>query len=500
MKHTVRNLVYALTAAAAILTAADSYAQMPAASDTLYIRPQLPDSADVARYSRKNFWRAAGETLALDGIVWAWDRYVANSHWAHINIKTIKKNFQEGFYWDNDKLMTNNFFHPYHGSLFFEAGRANGYNYYQSALFAVAGSTLWEMVFEDNYPSISDVIATPTGGMALGEVMFRSADLVTDDSTWGWERAWREIAGCVIAPTRGINRLLTGQMWRRSATPGRIYGIPELSINVGFGAKMLVSTDSRSYQTSMPELMLDVEYGDRFAEKTTRPYDYFTLHSELHFNPKQPLVGNLEISGRLWGSTFMDKPHDKMNIGIYQNYDLCDSDSIPGVGQIPFKYALPTAVAATWMYRRQTSPETRFDAYASAVGVPLACVVSDHYQAQKRDYNYASGFGIKAGVSLLLGKGMANISLDNKFLGLYTWKGYDRNVKTRDCTYRQLNVMGDNSQAYVSVTDFRLDMRLWRQLYATFMLNHYYRFTHYRDFPSGHASEIGVHLLVSWLF
>lgn len=500
MKHTVRTIVLALAGTAALMTAADSYAQMPTALDTLTIRSQLPDSADVARLTKKNFWRATGEMLAVDGIVWAWDRYVADSDWAHISLASVKRNFREGFYWDNDKLMTNNFFHPYQGSLCYEAGRANGYNYYQSAIYAVAGSTLWEMFLEDNYPSISDMIATPTGGMALGEVFFRGADLITDDRSRGWERAGREIAALIIAPTRGFNRLFTGQMWRHSSTPGRIYGIPELSFNIGVGARMLSCTDSRSYQTSAPEIMLDMEYGDRFAEKTTRPFDYFTLHGELHINPNQPGVGDLEIAGRLWGKTFMEKEADKMNFGLYQNYDIYDTDSIPGVNNIPFKYALPTAVAATWMYRHESSPATRFDAFASAVAVPLGCVATDHYSAGKRNYNYSSGFGIKAGVALMLGKGMANISLTNKFFGFYCYQGYDKKIKTRDCNYRDLSVMGDRSQSYVNVTDLRLDMRIWRQLYMTFMVNHYYRHAHYRDFPSAHASEIGIHLLAAWRF
>lgn len=500
MKHTVRTLVLALAGTAALMTAADSYAQMPTALDTLTIHRQQPDSADVARLTKKNIWRAIGETAAADAIVWSWDRFVKDSGYSKISIHTIKRNFRDGFHWDNDKLMTNNLFHPYHGSLFFEAGRSNGYNYYQSMLFAIAGSATWEFFLEDNYPSINDIIATPVGGFALGEVFFRSADMITDDSSWGWERAGREIAGCLIAPSRGFNRLVTGQMWRRSATPGRIYGIPTFSMNVGLGVKTLCCTDSRSYQMYMPELMLDMEYGDRFAEKTTRAFDYFTLHGELHFNPNQPFIGDLEIHGRLWGKTFMDKPADKMNIGIYQNFDICDSDSIKGVGQIPFKYALPAAASATWMYRHQASPQTRFDAYASAVAIPLGCVVTDHFFSGRRDYNYAHGFGLKTGVSLMLGKGMANISLNNKFFGFYSWKGYDKDIVPRNYSYRDLSVMGDKSQAYVNVTDLRLDMRIWRQLYCTFMVNHYYRHTHYRDFPSNHASEIGVHLLAAWRF
>lgn len=74
---------------------------------------------------------------------WAFDRYVLRGFYSYISWETIKQNFRHGFDWDNDHLSTNMFAHPYNGSLYFNAGRSNGYNYWQSELFAIGGSAMW---------------------------------------------------------------------------------------------------------------------------------------------------------------------------------------------------------------------------------------------------------------------------------------------------------------------------------------------------------------------
>ena len=101
----------------------------------LLARPVLPDSADVLRNQKKNFWRAGAETVGFNIGLWAFDRYVQKGHFAYISWNSIKENFKHGFEWDNDHLSTNMFAHPYNGSIFYNAGRQNGYNFWQSELF-----------------------------------------------------------------------------------------------------------------------------------------------------------------------------------------------------------------------------------------------------------------------------------------------------------------------------------------------------------------------------
>ena len=125
----------------------------------------LPDSLDLAYYGKKNFGRSVATVVGVNLGVWSFNRFVMKEDFAYINKHTIRDNFKHGFVWDNDNLDTNMFFHPYHGNLYFNAARSNGYNYWQSGLFALGGSAMWELFMESEYPSTNDIIATPIGGM-----------------------------------------------------------------------------------------------------------------------------------------------------------------------------------------------------------------------------------------------------------------------------------------------------------------------------------------------
>ena len=111
--------------------------------------PYAPDSIDLAYYSKKRPFLAGKQILGMNMGLWAFDRYVLDAHYAYINIHTIKANLKKGFVWDNDQMGNNMFLHPYHGSLYYNAARSNGYNYWQSGAFALGGSSIWELFLEN---------------------------------------------------------------------------------------------------------------------------------------------------------------------------------------------------------------------------------------------------------------------------------------------------------------------------------------------------------------
>jgi hypothetical protein len=98
---------------------------------------------------------------------------------------TIKKNLKGGFVWDNDQMGTNMFLHPYHGNLYYNSARSRGFNYWESGLFALGGSAMWELFMENEYPSINDIIATPIGGLSLGRCFI-------ERPIWCWTIAVKE--------------------------------------------------------------------------------------------------------------------------------------------------------------------------------------------------------------------------------------------------------------------------------------------------------------------
>lgn len=465
------------------------------------VTPVPTDSVDsLDYYGKKHFWRASAEVVGFNLGLWAFDRYVQKGDFAYISWETIKENFKHGFHWDNDQLGTNTFLHPYNGSLFFNAGRANGFNFWQSEIFAIGGSAMWEFFMEREYPSTNDIIATPIGGAALGEIFFRLSDALIDERVGGAERFEREAAVFLISPMRGFNRLVTGRMWHRRATPGRVFGTPPISIRVSGGLKMLAYQGQLRRTRPGFAAQIDLEYGDRFEVKSTKPYDYFTVKAELQVMKSQPFLSQIAIQGRLLARELFDSYRTKGSIGLYQNFDFYDSDTIKGVEKVPYKLGIPASVGAGFMFRDIERHRWVLDAYAHVNGIILGSILSDHYRSDMRNYNWASGFSTKEGVNWVFNKDVFSISLQHEFYRLFTFHGYKTGVKPWEETYRTLNVQGDKSQASFHVTQARLDFRLWKRLYGTVDYTWYLRKTHYRDFPDVKSTSSSLRLMVTYKF
>lgn len=88
--------------------------------------------------------------------------------------------------WDNDQFSTNQFAHPYHGSLYFNSARTHGLNFWESCPYVLGGSLMWEFWGENEPAAINDVFSTTFGGIAIGEVLYRTSALALDDSQSGW--------------------------------------------------------------------------------------------------------------------------------------------------------------------------------------------------------------------------------------------------------------------------------------------------------------------------
>lgn len=226
--------------------------------------PQKPDSIDIAYYSKKEGWKAAAQIFTINMGVWGFDRYIQKADFAYINIHTIKDNLKHGFVWDNDQMGTNMFLHPYHGSLYYNSARSKGYGYWASGAFALGGSAMWELFLENEFPSVNDIIATPVGGLTLGEVFYRSSDLILDDRATGNNRFGREAAAFIIAPTRGLTRLINGDAWRKRTTSGKQFGIPDVSVEVSAGIRVLELKDQIFDKGMGGAITINLEYGDKF--------------------------------------------------------------------------------------------------------------------------------------------------------------------------------------------------------------------------------------------
>lgn len=461
------------------------------------IEPQLPDSADVAEGEKKHFWRATAEVMGFNVALWGFDRFIQHGDFSYINFRTVEENLSHGYNWDNDKLGTNTFLHPYTGNLYFNAARANGFNFWQSEVFSMFGSAMWETFMECEYPSTNDVIATPIGGAVIGETLFRSSDAVLDDRTTGWERFGREAAAFVISPMRGINRIITGQAWRVRSTTGRLFGRPNVAVRISAGVKAL-EFQGRIGDTHVGfASQIDVEYGDRF-EESSKPYDYFTVKAELQAMREQPLLSEIEIKGRLLDREIMKSSKAFASVGLYQHFDFYDSDTIKKYDKVPYKLGIPACVGVGVLYRDGDRRRCVFDAYAHANVVILGSILSDHYQTDERNYNWASGFSLKGGFNIVVDKNRFAFTLNHSYYRLFSWVGYRYGTDLNKVNFRTLNVMGDHSAASFNVTEARLDFKLMRRLYATLSATSYIRSTRYRDYPSVLSSSGSLRAMLTY--
>ncbi|MEZ3464882.1 DUF3943 domain-containing protein [Muribaculum intestinale] len=480
----------------------------------------LPDSVDVARYGKKHFWRAAGETFGFNIGLWAFDRYVLKGHYAYISWNTVKENFRHGFEWDDDHLHTNMFDHPYNGSIFFNAGRSNGYNFWQSELFAIGGSAMWEMCMEREYPSTNDIIATPIGGAAIGEVLYRASDLIIDDRTSGAERFGRELAAFVVNPMRGLTRIITGDSWRRRASSGRNFGIPPIRVELSMGGRLITLWDNDEGTKAGVAAEIDIEYGDRYADNSRAPYDYFTFMLEMQGIRSQPLLSRVEIVGRLLSKQIIDRPDLNLNIGLYQHFDFFDSDTIHAERNpsrlfpcaVPYKLGAPASVGGGVMLRYVPLPMMRIDGFVHFNGIALAGILTDFYRDYHRNYNWGSGFAMKAGVNFSLWDDRFSLMLANQFYRIYTWNGYAPEFDWSTTTEgKPVNIQGDASNSIFNHFEASLSYRLWRSLFLTGGFDMYIRNTHYDGMtvsngqsmtvnPIIESKQLGFHLMLKYRF
>ena len=85
---------------------------------------------DTLVIPKKNSFKPILESLAINFGVWGYDHFIRDEGWADVTGKTIKHNFKAGWSLDIDSYSGNQFSHPYHGSMFYNAARYHGHNYY----------------------------------------------------------------------------------------------------------------------------------------------------------------------------------------------------------------------------------------------------------------------------------------------------------------------------------------------------------------------------------
>ena len=337
----------------------------------------------------RRFGTAAAEVFLLDLVSWTFDRYILDDDFADVTSSGVKENFRTGFTYDRDLFVTNQLAHPLDGGRYFNAARTNGFNFWESGVAAFAGSFLWECCAEIEPPAINDLVNTTVGGMVMGEVDYRLASMLWNDTREdGSLPLWQRLTAIVLNPIGAINRLLYGE----SAT-----GPPEQSQPSSFHAEVAAGyrhLGDGADEANQALLSLRADYGDAFAGEIEKPFDSFSLGIDLNVPAEFP-ISRFEERGILKGWELSDSHAPARHIlGISLGYEY-RNDEVVSFG---------SEVVAVGLRSRYALGH---DLYAeSGVGAdvfPLAAIrTTDAVDPTSgRNYDYASGGGLSVDGRLL---------------------------------------------------------------------------------------------------
>lgn len=432
----------------------------------------------------KRPWAAAAEVFGVDMISWGVSKFAAKKPFADISLATMKRNMDTGFVWDVDEFPTNLVAHPYQGGLAFAAGRAWGLTYLEALPYSFAGSFLWEMFLECEPPSINDLISTSIGGMAYGEVMHRVSSQILNNRAKGMNRIVREFGAMLVDPTRGVQRLVTGEMWKQGYPYADATAGTEGVLSLSAGYRLLMNNGIGSRYDQNAYVGLHYEYNDPYEVSGRTPFEYFMLDADFNLGHKQAFLGDICISGLLFGETFSGSTYQSL-LGVFQQYGFHDSKAISKVGnpesEVPYRISETAAFGAGGFWKKDIVRNLSVEGRAFITGIMLGGYYSDYYRFGKRDYNFGSGFSFRSSLQVLLG---SRLSLTGETEGykLYTLSGYrDRNYDQIDVLY--LNAQGDPGSGFVLISRLDAKVRLYDQIRLGAKMDWFYRKNRYRGLP-----------------
>jgi hypothetical protein len=383
---------------------------------------ETSSQSDAPWGEEKNFGLAAAEVLIVNWLVWAFNEYPRGANFTQVSPRSWYNNVKRGFSYDDNHFNTNQFAHPFHGNLYYNSARSNGFNYWESAPFSIAGSFMWECCGETHNMSINDWVATGIGGIALGEMTYRVSSTILDNTATGAGRTWREVGATALNPVRGFNRLIHGR-WSETGSNPADRRPEHLSNRLRAGVRVIGEGESISDSTNTNAFFeVDFWYGNAFADDVRDPFDYFVLGLQLNFSEKQ-LIGRLQVRGNLFTTDLKNTERVHHVFTVAQNYDYFNNFAYEFGGQ---------SVSASILSRFGLSPKwtlgTAVDGYGMLMGAInsdfafLAEFPPDFLQERYREYDFGPGAGAGLG-AFLYHSGRELVMLRYRLNYLYTLNG-----------------------------------------------------------------------------
>jgi hypothetical protein len=350
------------------------------------------DDEYIPHDSTKHFWLAVGELAIIEFIPWAAAKWVRTwedpaDNWANVTADSWWNNISKGWEYDGDAFLTNYFAHPYHGSLYFNAGRQNGYNFWESTAWAATGSALWEFFGETFRPAFNDWVNTTVNGITLGEILHRLSVVVTDNTATGSRRVWLEIGGALINPVRGFNRLITGET-------ARVYPNPDdrkpddFVFKFDAGVRRIDEKgNGDEFATKGQQegiLAIDFYYGNIMKEDPRTPFSSFTLSAAI--GTRGSALTRLQGRGNLFGWDLKKKKPLQHRFISTLNYNYFSNTG--------FIYGGTSTVQQIFS-RFAIGEKTNIVTNVGAEFILMGATPTDYFEdVEGRNYDFGPGAGI----------------------------------------------------------------------------------------------------------
>lgn len=312
---------------------------------------------------------------------WAYNRFVTEQDWARVSPDTWSRNVQRLPSWDGNSFYANHLAHAYHGAMYHNAGRANGFSFLASVPFTVAGSAVWEYFGETAPPSLNDMMTTTAGGIVLGEVTFRASQLVLDDGARGLDRLFREVAVFAMNPGLGVHRLSRGKSWK--VTRGEAPERAEHEVSFDAGYRSVEQRGSSAGGLEQAVVRAGLRHGDPFAQEKLTPFDVFEMSAEFGSNQPRSLMA-ISGSGILAGTQLSPG----LVLGATMEYGFVSSTVYEfSAGAFGLGLHARTPASGRW----------RAGAELGVLASPVAAVPTEFSQAWiERPYDITAGVGARA--------------------------------------------------------------------------------------------------------
>ncbi|HMR19448.1 MAG TPA: DUF3943 domain-containing protein [Sphingobacterium sp.] len=343
----------------------------------------------------KKFWRAGTEWFLAQAFPASFNRFITKDPYSYISFRNfIGHQRVSAWDWDDNQFTTNQFDHPYHGQLYFNAFRGNGYNFYQSSLATLAGSYIWETAGETQHPSINDLVNTAFGGIILGEMTHRVSRNILARSRNGRNRKGNEIVAFLVNPVNGLNRLLDGK-WGKYTDDYYAVDSSEISAEFDLGLRRFDAREGDFLEKGKNSIYsrLRFKYSNG-AHNFKRPFDHFAVNLEIG-NGDSTFINAVNVYALLRGAEFFKSRQGTHYGTLNAHYDFYNNDAFfYGAQSITYNWL------SEFTYRQQNKLNL-----SMGVGAVVLAAVPDPYllYGASRNYNYGSGlsYRFKGELSLL---------------------------------------------------------------------------------------------------